>query len=504
MNKVKIYDGIFVLTIFIAYYYILKLPIQGIAILHHDDAEALYHVLSLVQGKIPHLEDASHHSLGYVLPYYFLSYIFGFSEYLLRQSALLIQALTAFAIYLTIRSYQKRQLALICGLIYLSAREPWVNAFYPQYLMNGVFAWILYLTTKYIQSKSNKYIFCSFLVLGIGFVIDQRLLFLSPVPLVAAIFGNKLESLPKLIFVSFLTWTFPVFLWIGFLYLNGGLLDYIEQAFIYPLAYRSASIPLVEHLAIALKLHVRAINLSPILFASGAIGLYFLASQAKNKSKDCKELLYVAIASIFSILIITSFGGRSFDYYTIIWFPILSILIGHSFEIFINKNIKLSYIFILFFLVLNPGIQSFINKDWLKEHNYNGDGSLKISKYLRSKIKKDQEVFVWNSRFEPYVYLQKLAPTRFASVIFFQPDGAIKDSSSEEHTFENYEKEFINHISLRTPDWIIKFKHKGLAKASKASDFMEHLISTKYQLDKTIEGTDILNQVNTWEAYKLR
>ncbi|MCB0318395.1 MAG: hypothetical protein KDD56_06525, partial [Bdellovibrionales bacterium] len=173
----------------------MKLPIQAQAILHYDDAETLYHVLSMRYGRVPHLEDASHHSLGYILPFYLLSFFFGFSEFLLRQSAFIIQALAALGVFLTVRIYQKRDSALITSLLFLSAREPWVNAFYPQYIFNLIFVWVLYFLVTDIHANRFKLSRYAFLLCGIGFVFDQRLLFLTILPLCLSFTGLNLISL---------------------------------------------------------------------------------------------------------------------------------------------------------------------------------------------------------------------------------------------------------------------------------------------------------------------
>ncbi|MEZ4754636.1 MAG: hypothetical protein R3A13_10090 [Bdellovibrionota bacterium] len=274
------YNQFYCFAIFLAYYYILKLPIQADPLLHYDDAEALYHTLALIKGKIPHLEDATHHSFGYVLPFFFLSKIFGFSEYLLRHSALLIQPLTALAIFLSVRCYQNRLVALLCGLLYLSAREPWVNAFYPQYLMNFVIAWMFFALTKWIRTRQDKHLLAAFLIAGLGLIIDQRLLALVLVPSTALALENTSlggwhRAKPILSLKALVIWIFPITIWILYLAANSALSSYLEQTFIYPLTHRSASVSLLEHLLLFIKLNIRAFNLSPFIFTAALTGMIY-------------------------------------------------------------------------------------------------------------------------------------------------------------------------------------------------------------------------------------
>ncbi|MCB0318808.1 MAG: hypothetical protein KDD56_08620, partial [Bdellovibrionales bacterium] len=141
---------------------------------------------------------------------------------------------------------------------------------------------------------------------------------------------------------------------------------------------------------------------------------------------------------------------------------------------------------------------------WLQNHNFQGDGAEQISFIIKDKMQNSDSLLVWHSRFEPYVYLKTLASTKFASSIFFKPDGSIQAKNTDKHLLQTYEKEFVKETNKSSPDWILLFKREGLGSNTFTDNYIRELLDRKYLFVKRLKGIDLLGKKTSWELYSLK
>jgi len=505
-NKPKFQDwGFHFLTLLLCFavYYFLRLPFATLGNLFLDDGETLYHLFSVIRGRIPYLEDYHHHFMGYLLPYLALSKIQGFSPDLIREMSFINQTLMGLGVYFCLRFFTSPVRALIGALLAISAREPFVIGFFVHYQNNLLSVFIWFFCLRFLKTKSDFNLCIGAFISGILFTYDQRCMLHVLLPWLALFLENglkiKLMQIVKLIAFAAIAPGLLVF----YLLKNQAWGVFLEQCFIFPRDYRIASQSWTEAIRSAISAHDFLFTQTPILLISGMIGLLCLVLAIKNqeKSKMCTFLLFAGVIQIAT----SSLGGRYYDYYTIPWLPWLAILaviglerIGSS-----SKLLEGGYsLFIISPIFLALGNAARVNVDDLTARAH-ADGSDKVVSYLKENLSESDTVLVWGYRLGLYVRINKLSAYPFANLLMIHPDQQVVGREErEKHIYPAYEAEFEKYLENEPPNIIIVPWRNKVRLESKVQDLVDAKLSSSYKKVFESSGSNLIGEVTHFDVYR--
>lgn len=485
---------IWVSLILLSSYILFKLPILHIPILFYDDGEMMYHAFALSKGLIPYLDTHSHHFLGYILPIILSGKLFGFSPDLLRQMGAIFQVLTGLGIFILVNRFTSKGWSLFAAILYISAREPWVNGFPIQYELNLLIVLILLLIDKKDFTSAAA-------IASLGFIFDQRALALITLPL-AAITATELKLKPVLKFLTI--YSILPLLTLLWLYTNGALLAFWEQTFIFPSKYRVATLSFWDSIAQGFSLHRYLLTSTPWLFGLALAG-YAALFDLRIKDALSPELRRALLIAPLILFAMAGIGGRDYDYYTVIWLPVLSALAGVCFyyAVTASSSFKLSVAFMTIIGIFIPHLYSLalLKTDNFKD--YGSDGSVETASFIKANMKPNDSVFVWGYRMDLYLRIGKTAPFADASLLFIHPDAAIKNSRWR-HIAPKYEYDFMEKITANMPTFLVRFTRGGdKTLFSPSKELVSKLININYQKVFEIERKDYQDGYPKFEVYKL-
>ena len=476
-------------------YLLFKLPVLHIPILFYDDGEMMYHAFAVSEGLIPYRDTHSHHFLGYIIPIILSGKLFGFSPELLRQMGVIFQVITGLGIFILVSRFASKGWSLFAAILYISAREPWVNGFPIQYELNLLIILILLFIDR-------KHFTMAALISGVAFIFDQRALALIALPLAAMASPDfKLKSIFKFI-VWYLIPPLATFIW---LYANGALLAFWEQTFIFPSKYRVGSFSLWDSIVQGFFLHRYLLTTTPWLFGLALAGYAALFDNSIKRvlSPELRKALIIAPFILFAM---AGVGGRDYDYYTVIWLPVLSVLAGVCFYYAASASnaFRLSTAAITIVGIFLPYFYSLalLQTDYFKD--FSSDGSAETASFVKSQMGPDDSIFVWGYRMDLYIRIGQPAPFPEASHLFIHPDGAIKKSRWK-HIAPKYEYEFFQRIIEKMPTFLIKFtRDEEPGVDSPANKLVSKLLETEYQKVFEIERRDYHDGRPKFEVFKLK
>jgi len=485
-----------VLAVFGLLYGVLRLPGRGLELQYYDDAEALYHTLSVLCGRLPYRDDHSHHFLGYVLEYLLAARIFGFSLDLVRQTAFLNQAAMAFVLYLCALRYMSRPRALLAGALAISAREPWVRGFYIQYQLSLGIVVLLYFCLRYLARRNPLALAAAGAAAGLLFTFDQRALVLGIVPLAAALLAGPPFGRP-LLFAAAAMLLAPA---AAAAYLTYHALwpEFIAQTFVFPGSYRMASQSAWEVLRQGLLLHRHLIWLTPILTVTALLGFVV----ALKRRADSRFGLLVILA--LPLAVMPFFGARDFDYYTVTWLPYAALLSALSCDYFVRlpRRAQAAYCFALCMPVLLALFSALLHAGWQADLGYRGDGAQELAAYLEREVGPDESLYVWGYRPDIYVRLGRTSPYPFVNQMMIHPDSSIQDEEQRRrHVFPEYEADFLRRLAGEPPDWVVTFNEEN-ARPSRAHSAVKQLLERDYRRTYESDRQDFTGNRVLFRAYR--
>jgi hypothetical protein len=484
-------------------YYVLRIPTSLVEVGFLDDYETLYHVFSVIQGKVPYRDDYHHHFMGYLLPYLFLAKFQGFDVNLLRQMAFLNQVATGFVVYLCLGLFVSRVHALIGGLLVVSAREPFVLGFFMNYQSNLLVVLIWYFCFAYLKQKRINNIYIAGFITGLLVTYDQRFIFSSCLPFAALWLAAPNKVSIRSVFYVLLTVGFCPISLLSYLALQDALIPFFEQCFIFPMNYRVASQDVWATLINVIYVHRYLLELTPYLLFAGLWGfLYLFFSHGKKLEAGVKGFIFISLGIQF---IASSLGGRDYEYYTIpylVILPLLAVLGSIAFDRF-TWRLRGVYLVILSLPVMVSIYQSLNlepNKIAVKA---NFDGSKQTIDFLKSELKENDTFFVWGYRFDLYVRTERLSAYPFANLLMIQPDQQVRDLSlRNKHIYHKYQKYFFDLLSNRPPSVIVVATRNGIRLSSPSQDKIEEMVRTDYTKLFSVTGSNIVQETTSFEVYR--
>lgn len=483
--------------VLLATYVFLKYPTHKLDLAFYDDGDTLYHVQSLMSGRIPYLEDAGHHFFGYLIPFVIAAKLVGFSVNLVHQVAAVHQVLTGFFVFLICRRFCGPLLSLLGGLLCLSAREPYVIGFFQQYQLNTLMVCGWWLLTF----AQRRFWFLSLFILGIGFMFDQRALFFCIPPLLSQILSTGRSALPlkdlnaplKSLLLNlscgmgiFLLPAISALAWLTF---NGGLHEFYRQTIVFPALYRSGG-SLFESIKISLISLSFLWEKTPILLVTGLFGLVYPLAKGFTLHR-----LWI-LPPFFMILL----SGRVYDYYSIPFLPVLSVLAMVALQQLLSdryqtdapsspKRLLNLTVFRLIPLcaIASPVAHSIYTAGQMTPIESSNDGTQTLVKFLKTEMKPQDSLYVWSYRLDLYARLGKLSTSRYANPLMVQPDS--QALGRKENVFPEAVSHFKQEFTKTPPTFLVLFKRNGKQLLSPLDPMINSALKNDY--DQVLNLTSI-------------
>jgi len=476
-------QSLLVIVGFLFFYRLVKAPFAPLEFPFYDDGETLYHAFAVLQGLVPYRDDVTHHFFGYVLPYIILGKIIGVHQELLSLVATICQVATAFVLYKTISIFAPAKnllYGLLGGMLFLTAREPFVIGFSPLYEVSFFMVLLWYLSVLQLKEGRNT-LSLSFFIAGLAFTFDQRALILVFIPFISWLVSED-HKFKNLLLCSVYFLLCPI-LALAYLHINGALNYFYEQTIAYPLFLRGGSANLFAPFS-----HLRE---TPFLVAGAAIGIFGIFLRQKI-SRSGILLILLAIPPV----LISLFGRRDFDYYTIPLLPLLALWSAVGLNAWgprpnTGKTSALLYRPLFILLITAPILAVFSTcviaiSDEVT--NYRGDGSQKIVHYINNEVPSNLSLFVWGYRPDIYVRTKRVTHLKFVNRQLIHPDAFyVTRTARQNHVYFPYEIKFKELFLKRPPDFILLFKQEPLL-PSFSDDFIQKQIEANYSIAITSEG----------------
>lgn len=473
-----------------------------------DDGEMIYHAFAMSKGAIPYLNDHSHHFLGYALPILILGKLFGFTVFLLRETALIFQVATAFGIYLLLKRYSSHIWSVLGALLYISAREPFVPGFPIQNEINLIIVLILLLLDK--ASQNPRIVYLASFIAGIAFTFDQRALPLLLLPIIANPLKQSFGVFIKDILPILCYWLIAPLLAVLYLSFSDALQSFWEQTFLFSAQHRVATLGFFGSISQGISLHRFLFTLTPWLTAVGLAGFFAVLIPPLNTklNQPLRRCLLILPLILFPMAAI---GGRDYDYYTAIWLPFLAIVGALSFKYAATKSLTLQLSFLALYLlaIIPPYVNSVMLKksgifDRFSSVGFGSDGSQETANFLLKNMAPSDSLFVWGYRLDLYILTQKISHLPNANHLFIHPDRKVVGPDRWKHIFPKYEYEFILNLQRDPPTYFVFFTRsdeENLPSPSLVA--VQNLLRDKYELVFEIEGRDPPKGEPRFKVYRL-
>jgi hypothetical protein len=502
--------GLFLLAVplFLSLYALFRAPTSDLGLAYYDDGETLYHAFAIEQGLVPYRDNYNHHFLGYVIPFLVTGWFSSdwlLSFALVRSATIVTSALLLFVL---VRRWTTTISALLAGSLLISAREPWVLAFFQQYQLNFfiILGWIL--LDRFLASTRNSLLFLCLagISYGCAFVFDQRALLLVSIPLFLVTY-QKLTSISypvhllRELLVLCTSFCLPVVGCLLYLWSNGALLPWFQQTIYYPLFFRSAPLPISEKLKVWYALYAHLPVQSPFLFLTGLVGIVvlFFTTTLPPRLQAAKLLVACSLPALFLMPLM---GGRDFDYYTITWLPALALTATLALQLFRNGAVtRKMHTILLSAALLVPIFESISNLP-PRPHHYSGDGIEEVVSYLKATRTPSHSVYLWGYRLELYVRIGQVSALPFASRIFIHPDQQFPENR-EERVYPLYRDRFISLLTSSPPQYIIWFaQEKNRDLSSLAEDALSQILRQRYREVYTLAKRDFRGHWSSYQIYR--
>lgn len=491
-------------------YFLLRLPTRHLPLAYYDDGETLYHTLSILLGQVPHRDDFNHHFSGYLLPFVVSARLFGFSIELMRIVPMITQVMTGLGVFLCLRFFTGPLLSFLGAALAISAREPWVLGFYPQYQINPFWVFSLFFSLFYLERRKTIFLQAAFLMCGLAFTFDQRALFLTLIPVSALALRLKDlgRGLGPLGLACLTAFALPAIAGLVYLAANGALLPFWEQTLVFPALYRSGAQSWIDLLSQWVMSHRFLFTQTPIL-AVGAVGGFCILWRDTRSSRPRDRMLRrLLLLTAVPLAIMPFFGARDFDYYTATWLPYMGILaaLAAASPGKLPRTPAMAIRLFLAMAVIFPLYQSLRSRNDYQQAALRGDGMADVVQFLRDNMQPRDTLYVWGYRFDPYIYLQKPAALPFASQIFVHPDVEIKGRPArQKHIYPEYDRIFTTLLHNQPPDYLVLFDRGEEKKDFSPADAkVLALVQDRYDLVFRTQRRDFLDKEVFFKIYRLR
>ncbi|MBN8549697.1 MAG: hypothetical protein J0M12_10310 [Deltaproteobacteria bacterium] len=493
--------------------WILRLPTANLGLVYYDDGETLYHTLSFISGRVPYVQDSSHHFLGYVLPFVIAAKVGGFSLDLIREVGFVLQLATALGVFCSMRLLARFSTSLLAAAICLSVRQPWVWGFYIQYEINFLSAWILFFSLRYCLFPERWSVLAAALLAGLAFTFDQRAGFLILLPLISLYLRRGSDAnLLRTGIAALLSFAIPACAALAYLASLGALPDFWKQTFDFPLRYRSASAGLSEVLFGWIYIYAKLLRDASVACVTALLGFLAMALHRKLwcPDNDGKQRAYrLMLWSAIPFAAMPLFGQRDLPYYVVTWYPLIGMFSALSPRLFLSlpppllRFVKAAPLFAVLLPILLVARECVVGEF----SNYPGDGRAETVAYLRKHMQAQDTLYVWGYRLDVYADLKKLSPYPFANRIMIHPDQSIMASREQRasHVYPEYEKRFLALLKENPPTYLVLFDRNALAsQPSRANDAVQELLRNGYDEVHSIQGIDFLGVPTQFTVYRQR
>lgn len=482
----------------------LRLPHSMIPWSYYDDAEGVYHAFSIASGRLPYLEDATHHFLGYTLPYLLLAPFTGFSFELVRISALLHISLTGLFTYLGCRSFTRPFVSLVAALLVVSAGQPETAGFYIQFELNLILSAILCCLLWHTVSSRDSLLKIASFLLGLLICYDQRMVVYLPlIPILLLWQCNFGRAFFRNFILEFVL-PFIVAPLAGFLYLfcSGIINEFIFQVYTYPREYRIGSLNFFSVIYEGIRSHWFLLEKTPIFTGAAIAGCLAIAKKSIRNFRAAQKLilLLTLVLSIFPPL----FGGRYYEYYVVTYYPVFGILAGAGILLLfsIRKSIGITYYLLLFLQPLFAMIlaYSLLRYDHFLE--FSGDGNKEVAAYLQENAEVDDQIFVWGYRPDIYLLIGRTSPSRFVNQMMIHPDGNLTQEEQALHVVPKYLEEFKKWWCMSPPNFVVTFNENDMS-SSLAQQFVMGQLKNHYHPTFNTRKLDASKREIRFKIYSL-
>lgn len=517
------------IPLFLSLYTLFRAPTSDLGLAYYDDGETLYHTFATNQGLVPYRDNYNHHFLGYIIPFLItgsLIHDWMLSFTVVRCATIVLSALL---LSVLVRRWTTTSSGLLAGSLLVSAREPWVLAFFQQYQLNLfiILGWVLLTQSVKRTRGSSLSLLLAGLTYGSALVFDQRALLLVSIPLFVIAYRtfacNSVQedlsqvkrgsepsrwsqyrsSLFHLLrdFVVFCAgFCAPVVGCLLYLWSHDALTSWFQQTIYYPLFFRAAPLPFSEKLKVWYALYSHLPVQSPFLFLTGVFGLIALFITKVPPHLFPAKLLVAC--SLPALLFMPLMGGRDFDYYTITWFPALALTATLAVQLYRDGTItRRIHSILLSAALLIPILESLSNLP-SRSTRYSGDGIEEVVSYLQATGASRQSVYVWGYRLELYARLGQVSALPFASRIFIHPDQQFPENR-EERVYPLYLNRFIALLNSKPPQYVIWFtQEKNQELSSSAEEALKTLVKRQYHEVYTLTKRDFRGHSSSYRVYR--
>lgn len=372
----------------------------------------------------------------------------------------------------------------------------------------------------FIFSEKNKSLWPYFfigLLASFSFFLRQNLVgFWIALAFYILIDGENLkEKLKKMGFAAF-GFTIITLLVFGFFYLNNGLAQFWDDAFIYNFSYSSGTRLLSKLYAIGYGLS--EFWVSPFIIISW-FAMMFSCLRDKHKGRIQYSVLLITILWFPVELILSSMSGRTYDHYFIMYIPVLIVLLSYLFRIIFNQSLLKAEIIktftvrsalIALILAISGVTQAKVMYSRYYRHVFLNqvDKYRQVASYVLSTTGKNAYVLVWGA--DPVVnFLSKrTSPTRF----FYQ-----YPLVTRKYTNGRMISEFIKDVKIKRPNLIIDSKNPCFPPIDGEERKKWHLIGKRKSIgyiDMSFNFKDLFlfvkknyilkKKIGRWDIYGIR
>lgn len=495
--------------------FVLRYPTSHLGLVFYDDGETLYHVMMLLSGYVPYRDDHTHHFLGYVLPVLVGAKVFGFSLELIRQMSFLTYLAAALGVFLCMRLISGFWLSVLAAAITVSIREPYVWAYFIQYQLNVLIAFILYFAMRYCLEPRRAFLLVSTALSSVAFCFDQRALALSFIPAAAFFLAPPSRIKERFSQAGAAAFVWAIFPGLAALYLlvHGAWDLFIEQTITFPRDYRVGSLSLSDILYRGYQNHLRLAFDAPIAVATACAGFAGLirdrarwVDEYHDGNRRYRALYLLLLLTALPLAIMPLFGGRDFPNYVITWYPLMGMLAVLSIRFFryLSERAARLYPLVPVAAVLISLAQAISYWNGPTELPYKGDGRAETVEYLRQNLSLGETVLVWAYRLDLYAALEEKAPYPIANRIMVHPDHLIVDREARiAHIYPPYEREYLRWLDEQPPTYIVTVDRTGYPRLYSPTDEKIHsMLETSYEQVFEISRRDFMDKDTTFRVYR--
>ena len=351
--------------------------------------------------------------------------IFGFTDMGLRLFALMINAISCLMIYLLLQRYINKLYALVAVAVFaLLSTNPFAFGFamVAEHLVSMFILVSLFFVHKNNEDDGLKFILIAGATFGLAILTKQTAIIFSTVFLVYFIIERRKKAWLKQTLLYAAGAMIPAVLVLLLLGVTGSLDEAFYWMIKYPSLY-SAAVTMEEGMNL-FSYFFRKIGTFQITILIVAC-LAFIYNVIFNRSKPNSWLFIYFLLALVSILP----GFRFYGQYWLLMFVPLAMMTGAALHHIsgIRKTYSVGAVALILLLIIielvNHNDYYFFRDQSATIHQlYNNnpfDPIRKLSKYAGARMKEDEDIMVFGSEPQVYLYTGKQAPTRhiFMSMI---------------------------------------------------------------------------------------